>query len=102
MGRAGAGDPEPLGLTLLAGGANVAVYSAHARSIELCLFDATGNVEVERIALPERTGNVFHGFVHGIAAGDRYGLRAHGPYAPREGHLFNPAKLLVVPHAVAL
>src|SRR3989442_21987 len=102
MRRVEPGNPEPLGLTLLPGGANVAVFSAHATSIEVCLFDANGQRELERIALPERTGDIFHGFLPGIAAGDRYGLRAHGPYAPRDGHLFNAAKLLVDPYAVAL
>jgi len=98
----GPGSPEPLGLTLVPGGANVAVFSEHAAAIDLCLF-ATGDASAEeRVALPARTGNVFHGFVGGIIAGDRYGLRAHGPYAPREGHRFNPAKLLVDPYARAL
>ena len=98
----GPGSPEPLGLTLVPGGANVAVFSAHANAIEWCLFDAAGQVEIERIALPERSGDVFHGFVSGIGAGDRYGLRAHGPYDLRNGHRFNPTKLLVDPYARAI
>jgi glycogen operon protein len=102
MRRIGPGSPEPLGLTLVPGGANVAVFSAHASAIELCLFDAAGRAETARIALPERTGDVFHGFIAGIAAGQRYGLRAFGPYDPRHGHRFNPAKLLLDPHATAL
>ena len=102
MRRLAPGSPEPLGVTLREGGANVAVFSAHATAIEFCLFDAAGATEVERIALPERTGDVFHGFVAGIEAGTRYGLRARGPYDPRHGHRFNPAKLLVDPHATAL
>ncbi len=97
-----AGAPEPLGVTLQATGVNVAVCSANASAIEFCWFGPTGDVERERIALPERTGDVFHGFIDGIAAGDRYGLRAHGPYDPARGHRFNPAKLLVDPYAVAL
>src|SRR5512139_4021163 len=101
MRRIGPGSPEPLGLTLVPGGANVAVFSAHARTIELCLFDSDG-AERERIALPERTGDVVHGFVADVAAGTRYGLRAHGPYAPHEGHRFNAAKLLVDPYVRAL
>ena len=96
------GTPEPLGVTLVGGGANIAVYSAHATSITLCLFDEAGEREVERIALPERTGDVFHGLVLGLEAGARYGLRAEGPYAPQDGHRFNPAKLLVDPYARAL
>src|SRR5262252_155986 len=100
--RSGTSAPEPLGLTLIAGGANVAVYSRDATAIELCLFDAGGASEVARVRLPERTGDVFHGFVPGIAAGTRYGLRAHGPWDPRAGHRFNPAKLLVDPYTRAL
>src|SRR5271155_4199606 len=33
------GDPEPLGVSLTPAGINVAVWSAHADAIELCLFD---------------------------------------------------------------
>src|SRR5512140_1388759 len=102
MRAVGPGHPEPLGLTLVAGGANVAVVSAHAQAIELVVFDAAGEREVDRVALPARTGDVWHGFVAGITAGTRYGLRAHGPYAPNDGHRFNPAKLLVDPYARAL
>src|SRR5215467_5258149 len=96
------GATEPLGLTLVEGGANVAVYSAHAEAVAVCLFDRNGDSEEMRILLPERTGNVFHGFVSGVAEGDRYGLRVLGPYAPAAGHRFNPAKLLVDPYAKAL
>ncbi len=102
MRRVDSGRPEPLGVTMVRGGVNVAVFSAHASAIELCLFDAPGQSELERVALPERTGDVFHGFVAGIDAGCRYGLRAHGVYDPRNGHRFNPAKLLVDPYARAL
>jgi len=100
--RVGPGSPEPLGVTPAAGGANVAVYSAHATAIELCVFDATGTTEQARVALPARTGDVRHGFVEGLAEGARYGLRARGPYAPHDGHRFNAAKLLVDPYARAL
>ncbi len=100
MTRVQAGRPEPLGLTLSPEGANVAVFSAHAERIELCLFSDAG-VET-RIALAARTGDVHHAFVDGVRAGARYGLRAHGPYAPHDGHRFNAAKLLVDPYARAL
>ena len=96
------GSPEPLGVTLDERGANVAVFSAHATAIELCLFDLSGDAEVERLRLPCRTGDIFHGHFEGISAGQRYGFRAHGPNEPREGHKFNPAKLLVDPYALAL
>ncbi len=100
--RIDAGTPEHLGLRLVVGGANLAVASANATQVELCLFDRTGTTEIERVALPERTGDVFHGFVPGLTEGTRYGLRVHGPWDPHNGHLFNPAKLLLDPYARAL
>ncbi len=102
MPRTDSGCPEPLGVTLAPGGVNVAVFSAHATAIEFCLFDESGMAELARIRLPERTGDVYYGFIADIDAGRRYGLRAYGPYDPRSGHRFNPAKLLVDPYARAL
>src|SRR5215212_9579547 len=96
------GRPEPLGVTIMRGGANIAVYSAHAAAIEVCLFDATGTTQLERLPLPYRTGDVFHALIPGLDAGERYGLRAYGPYDPARGHRFNPAKLLIDPYARAL
>ena len=96
------GSPEPLGVTLTGAGVNVAVFSAHASAIEFCLFDEAGEHELRRISLPEKTGDVFHGFVGDVAAGARYGLRGHGVFAPAEGHRFNPSKLLIDPYARAI
>lgn len=96
------GSPEPLGVTADARGVNVAVFSAHATRIEFCLFDPAGDKEIARLALPARTGDVFHAHISGVPAGARYGLRAAGPWAPQEGHRFNPAKLLVDPYASRL
>lgn len=96
------GRPEPLGVTPAADGVNVAVFSAHAEAIEFCLFDAAGDTELARLWLPGRTGDVFHGHFAGVAPGARYGLRAHGPWRPADGHLFNPAKLLLDPYATAI
>ncbi len=94
------GEPEPLGVTPCATGVNVAVFSANATAIQFCLFD--GDREVRCVTLCGRTGDVFHGHVADVAPGARYGLRAHGPFSPREGHRFNPAKLLVDPYARAV
>ena len=102
MRRITAGQPEPLGVTFDAEGINIAVFSANATAIELCLFDEKGEVEVERILLPARSFDVFHGAISGITPGTRYGLRAYGPWAPQEGHRFNPSKLLIDPYATAL
>lgn len=97
----GEGDPAPLGVTLVDGGVNVAVWSGAASAIAFCLFDEADR-EVACLPLPGRTGDVFHGFVAGVAAGARYGLRAFGPWDPVAGHRFNPARLLVDPYATSL
>jgi glycogen operon protein len=81
------------------GGVNFAVFSAHAEAIELCLFDDSGTHELQRIALPGRSGDVWHGRVRGIGAGQVYGLRAHGPWNPERGQRFNAHKLLLDPYA---
>jgi glycogen operon protein len=94
-----AGSPYPLGATYDGMGTNFAVFSAHATAIELCLFDPSGRHELARCALPECTDEVWHGYLRGIHAGALYGYRAYGPYAPEQGHRFNPHKLLLDPYA---
>jgi glycogen operon protein len=93
------GRPDPLGASFDGGGVNFAVFSEHATRIEVCLFAADGQRETARIALRERTGHVWHGRVPGVLPGQLYGLRAHGPFRPEDGHRFNPHKLLIDPYA---
>ncbi|HLO78365.1 MAG TPA: glycogen debranching protein GlgX [Magnetospirillum sp.] len=95
------GSPYPLGATWDGHGVNFALFSAHAEKVELCLFDQRGR-EVERIALPEYTDEVWHGYLPDARPGLLYGYRVHGPYDPLHGHRFNPHKLLIDPYAKAL
>ncbi len=95
------GSPEPLGVTVWDDGINIAVVSRNAERIWFCLFDEDDK-EVARFPLPSRTGDVWSGFVAGVKAGARYGLRADGPYGPESGHRFDPSKLLLDPYAVAI
>ncbi|MCE8018043.1 glycogen debranching protein GlgX [Halomonas sp. MCCC 1A17488] len=96
------GAPFPLGATWDGLGVNFALFSANATRVELCLFDATGHQELERIELPEYTDEVWHGYLPDARPGQLYGYRVHGPYAPEEGHRFNPHKLLIDPYAKQL
>jgi glycogen operon protein len=88
-----------MGAQVRDGGVNFAVFSQHAERIELCLFDAAGRHELQRLGLHGPHDGVFHGFVPGAGPALVYGLRAHGPYAPEQGHRFNPHKLLLDPCA---
>jgi len=94
------GDPLPLGATPNHLGTNFSLFSEVAERVELCLFGDDGRET--RINLPERTAFCWHGFVLGVKPGQRYGFRVHGPWNPAEGHLCNPAKLLIDPYARAL
>ena len=96
------GKPYPLGATWDGFGVNFALFSANAERVELCLFDKTGQREVERVTLPEHTDEVWHGYLPDARPGLLYGYRVHGPYEPEEGHRFNPNKLLIDPYAKAL
>jgi glycogen operon protein len=93
------GTPDQLGANCQPDGVNFALYSCHADRVELCLFDDSGERETGRFTLPECTNGVWHGFLPGVCAGQKYGYRVHGPYAPEAGHRFNPHKLLIDPYA---
>ncbi len=95
--RLSEGLPYPLGATWDGLGVNFALFSANATKVELCLFDDHGETELERIELPEYTNEVFHGFVPDARPGTIYGYRVHGPYAPEEGHRFNPTSCCWTP-----
>ncbi|AWB24613.1 glycogen debranching enzyme GlgX [Methylobacterium currus] len=100
--RISEGQPFPLGATWDGLGVNFALFSAHATKVELCLFDDSGETEIERIALPEYTDEVWHGYLPDARPGTIYAYRVHGPYEPEAGHRFNPNKLLLDPYAKAL
>ncbi len=97
------GRPYPLGATWDGQGTNFALFSENATSVDLCFFEHPASGE-ERgcIRLREQTAHVWHGYVPGVRPGQVYGYRVDGPYAPEEGHRFNPAKLLVDPYARAI
>ncbi len=91
------GRPFPRGAVFDGQGTNFALFSAHATRVELCLFDDSG--AETRLDLPEYSNEIWHGYLPDVQAGQRYGYRVHGPYAPGEGHRFNPNKLLLDPYA---
>ncbi len=95
------GNSHPRGATPTDRGVNFALFSAHAERVEVCIFDDAGEREIARIALPEYTDEVWHGFIPGLKPGTRYGYRVHGRYEPENGHRFNHNKLLLDPYAKA-
>jgi glycogen operon protein len=97
------GSPYPLGATYDGEGINFAVFSEHATSVHLCLFDsATAALETVSLPLTERTDRVWHGYLPGAGPGQLYGYRVHGPWEPARGLRFNPDKVLLDPYARAI
>jgi isoamylase len=94
------GVPYPLGATYDGAGTNFTLFSEAAEKVELCLLD-DDDTET-RIELTERESFVWHCYLPHIAPGQRYGYRVHGPYAPANGHRFNPSKFLLDPYAKAI
>ncbi|MDO4642279.1 MAG: glycogen debranching protein GlgX [Cardiobacteriaceae bacterium] len=90
----------PLGSTLThiegKAGVNFALMSRYANKVELCLFDVEGRET--RIHVTNRSNDVWHVFVVGIEAGQRYGWRVDGDNTAA-GSCFNPNKLLLDPYA---
>ena len=80
------GSCAPLGASVDEGGVNFSVFSKHATRVELLLFDAAdapGPTRVIPLEVPRhRTCHYWHVSVPGIAPGQVYGYRVHGPFAP--------------------
>src|SRR5262249_19648729 len=97
------GRPYPLGATWDGAGVNFALFSDHAAGVELCLFDpADPTRETGRVAMGERSDQVWHVYLPEGRPGLLYGYRVNGPYDPAAGHRFNARKVLLDPYALAI
>jgi glycogen operon protein len=100
------GEPFPLGARPRGHGVNFAVFSRHATGVRLDLFARPEDTSPERSfildASRNKTGDIWHVWLAGVRSGQLYGYRVAGPYAPRQGHRFNPNKLLLDPYATAI
>jgi isoamylase len=105
------GTPYPLGATWDGWGTNFTLFSEVAERVQLCLFDdadddagsgAGGKLTETQIDLTEIDGFVWHGYLPGIAPGQRYGYRVHGPYDPPRGRRCDGSKLVLDPYGKAI
>ncbi len=81
-------------------GASFALFSSVADAVEVCLFDDAGRET--RFDLELGDGFVWQGHLSGVAPGQRYGFRVHGPWDPPSGARCNAAKLLLDPYGRAV
>jgi glycogen operon protein len=100
------GSPLPLGAYSRGTGVNFAIFSRNATGVRLDLFDRAEDVTPARSiildAVRNKTGDIWHVWLEGIRPGQLYGFRIAGPYAPHDGHRFNPNKLVLDPCARAI
>jgi glycogen operon protein len=98
--------PFPFGARLRGNGVNFAIFSRHATGVRLDLFDHHEDTMPARSIILDpirnKTGDIWHVWLEGIRPGQLYGFRVAGPYAPADGHRFNPDKLVVDPYATAI
>ena len=107
VGEVRAGNPLPIGGAHQQGkGVNFVLFSRHATRVRLEFYQESNDSSPSRVIdfdpVRHRTGDVWHVWVRGVAAGQLYGYRVEGPYSPEQGHRFNPNKLLLDPYARAI
>jgi isoamylase len=100
------GTSAPLGATLCAGGVNFSVFSKHATSIDLLLFDDVNARRASRVVTLDpqshRSYHYWHAFVPGLQPGQVYAYRAHGPFDVERGLRFDAEKVLLDPYGLGV
>ena len=100
------GHPQPFGVSLLAEGVNFAVFSRHATAISLVLFrpgELNPMLELPFDPSINRTGDVWHIGLQGLAPGFEYGYRVAGdPDDTSPVHRFDASKVVLDPYAKAI
>lgn len=91
------GDAAPLGSTVTRRGVNFAVTCVDATQVSVSLYHADTRENLGTYDLPGKTGDVWHGEITGIGAGQLYGFRVM-----RHGNRETAQKLLVDPYAKQL
>ncbi|HOD49687.1 MAG TPA: isoamylase [Candidatus Hydrogenedentes bacterium] len=101
--KARPGRAIPLGASVGELGVHFAIVSRHATRVWLAIFgdkdDARPAIEFELDAERNRIGDVWSIFIENLHAGAYYLFRLDGPYAPKEGHRFDPGRYVLDPYA---
>jgi len=100
--RATSGESAPLGATPSPGGVNFSLFSRHASEVELLLFDREDSAAPTHVVRLDprcnRTYYYWHVFMPDVHPGQIYGYRVDGPFDPKNGLRFDPAKILLDPY----
>ncbi|MGE3315079.1 MAG: glycogen debranching enzyme, partial [Planctomycetaceae bacterium] len=100
-----AGKAQPFGATIVPGGVNFSVFSRHASSCMLVLFEKGAREPFAEIPFPDefRIGDVYAMTVFDLDHENiEYGYRLDGPFDPCSGHRFDKSVVLTDPYAKAI
>ncbi|MGP0628483.1 glycogen debranching protein GlgX [Nitrospina sp. 32_T5] len=86
------------GTVISADGVRFSIYSENATQVELCLFESDKGPETRRLQMERGADHLWTRWVPDLKPGCLYGFRVFGPYAPEQGHRFNPSKVLADPY----
>ena len=98
------GRTHPLGATPKADGVNFSIFSEHATSVELLLFEQPNDLEpIQIVKLDPKINKTFylwHVHIKGLKHGAAYTYRVDGPQdLHRSGYRFNKNKVLIDPYS---
>jgi len=97
-----AGSSFPIGATPSEPGVNFSIFSRHASSVELLLFDHEVDAQPSRVVrfdpVTNRTYHYWHVFVPDVRPGQIYAYRVEGPFDPSKGLRFDPGRVLLDPY----
>ena len=99
------GNPLTFGATPVADGINFAIFSRHATSCSLVLFERGAAEPMVEIPFLEacRTGDVYAMTVQGLDPENiEYGYRMDGPHDAAQGHRYDAQQILLDPYAKAI
>jgi len=99
------GKSLPFGATEIKNGINFSICSKNATSVTLVLLQPKSDGTLDEILLDShrnRTGHIWHIFVHELASNIQYGWRLNGAYDPKNGQRFDPSVVMLDPYARVL
>ncbi len=100
------GSPLSYGATLVPGGVNFSIFSRHANSVVLCLFESENSSSPYFTytfdPVTNHTGDIWHVFLKGIEPGALYLYRMDGEFCPEKGLRYDKNCWLIDPYTKAL
>ena len=97
------GYPHPLGAVPDKDGVSFTIFSQHATSVELLLFEKHDERQPMQVIVLDpvtnKTFHFWHVYVKGLKPGARYAYRVDGPWDLSQGHRFDKSKVLIDPYS---